>query len=76
MYFRTESKSYWHPAIYTDVHLGEVKRINGLVADAVKNGQPLITKLAAVLKQLWGLFWVKQSSQWRQICRQETGKLV
>jgi len=52
MYFRTQSKSCCGPAIYIDVHLGEVKRINGLVADAVKNGQPLITKLAAVLKHL------------------------
>lgn len=65
MYFGAQSKSYCGPAIYISVHLGEVKRINGLVADAVKNVQPLITKLTVVLKLLWGLFWVKQSSQWR-----------
>lgn len=52
MYFGAQSKSYCAPAIYISVYLGEVKRINGLVADAVKNVQPLITKLTAVLKLL------------------------
>lgn len=52
MYFGTQSESYCCLAIYIDMYLGGVKRINGLMADAVKNDQPLITKPAAVSKQV------------------------